>query len=85
MAIPAGKKLLVFVERDVTDNSPMFARMSQYVREAVEGEFPGAQVLENKFRSPSLYTAAVGNVLREADPALEKAGFPRQHSFEVFL
>lgn len=63
MAIPSGKKLLVLIERDAAAgaHAAVYARMSSHIREAVEQQFAGAQVLENKFRSPSIFTAAVGN------------------------
>ena len=80
--IPRNKKLLVFIEHDVKDDA-IYARMAGYVQDAVEKQFAGAQVLVNKFRAPSIFTAAIGNCVKEADPDLEKADFPRKQSFEV--
>ena len=83
MAIPEGKQLLVCLERDAAEGDPVYARMALHIRDALGQQFPGVAVVENKFRSPSIYTTAVGNVISETDEALEMAGFPRAHSFEV--
>ena len=45
MAIPAGKELLIFIERDATDGNSLYARMSEHIRDAIEQQFPGSQVV----------------------------------------